>query len=72
MVQFYRKLVPQAAYILLPLTELIKKPPQSKTLQLTDVEKEAFLSIKNVLKKLTALLYLNSDVTHYHVVSDKL
>ena len=56
MVEFYRKLVPKFASIVLPLTECIRVKPNHKSLELTDSEKVSFDEIKKVLSELKLLL----------------
>ena len=49
MVNFYRKLILQAAEVLLPVTEAIKHNPAAKMLELSSVEKQAFATVKDIL-----------------------
>ena len=70
MVGFYRRLVPNFADIVLPLTELIKEQPNAKQLSLNAEEKSAFSRIKTILNELSALPYPTSATTHYQIVTD--
>ena len=55
MIGFYRRLIPRFANIVPPLTEVIKKNPNSKSLKLSDEELKSFSSIKKALAELPAL-----------------
>ncbi len=63
MVNFYRKLIPQAADVLLPLTEAIKHNPAAKTLEVGPPEKEAFVKIKDILAEVSALTHPDPNTT---------
>ena len=67
---FYRKLIPQAADVLLPLTEATKHNPAAKTLELGPPEKEAFTKIKDILAEVSALTHSDPNATQYHLVTD--
>ena len=69
-VNFYRKLIPQAADVLLPLTEASKHNPADKTLELGPPEKEAFIKIKDILAEVPALTHPDANATQYHHVTD--
>ena len=70
MIGFYRKLIPNYAKIVYPLSECMRNNPNLKSLNLTEVEKQSFDNIKCVLSKVTALSHPRSDVTHYQLVTD--
>ena len=70
MVGFYRRLVPNFATVVLPLTELIKTHPNAKELTLTTEEKQSFSEMKKILSELSALPYPTSAITHYQIVTD--
>ena len=70
MVSVYWKLIPQAADVLLALTEAIKHNPATKTLELGPPEKEAFTKIKYILAEVSALTHPDPDATQYHLVTD--
>lgn len=70
MVGFYRKLVPNFASIVLPLTECIRTKPNHKTLELTEDEKKSFNEIKVVLSELKALAHIQTGSTQYQLVTD--
>ena len=70
MVGFYRKLVPNFASIVLPLTECIRTKPNHKTLELTDDEKKAFDKIKEVLSELKAIAHIQTGSTQFQLVTD--
>ena len=70
MINFYRKLIPQAADVLLPLTEAIKHNPAAKTLELGPPEKEAFVKIKDILAEVSTLTHPDPNATQYHLVTD--
>lgn len=70
MVGFYRKLIPNFANLVFPLTELIKQYPSQKQLEHSDEVKEAFARIKNELANISSLPYPDSASTHYQLVTD--
>lgn len=70
MTGFYRKLVPDYATIVFPLTERIKNEPKSKSLSLSDAEKSAVDKIRGILVNLAPLPYPDSDVSEYLLVTD--
>ena len=55
MVGFYRKLIPNFASIVYPLTEKIRLEPKAKSLELNELESKAFSDIKNALVNLASL-----------------
>ena len=61
-VNFHRKLILQAADVLLSLTEAIKHNPAAKTLKLSQTENKAFYAIRDILAK-------ESTLTQYHQVT---
>lgn len=70
MINFYRKLIPSFADIVLDLTEFSKLHPKSKEFQFGEKERSAFNSIKDKLANITALPHPLSSATHYHLVTD--
>lgn len=70
MIGFYRRLIPNFASKVLPLTNLIKHHPNAKALTLSDEENTAFNEIKVTLAELTALPHPATDVSHYQLVTD--
>ena len=70
MIGFYRRLIPRFDDIVLPLTEVIKNNPISKSLQLSDEELKSFSSIKKAVAELSALPHPVSLPTQYHLVTD--
>ena len=70
MAGFYRKLVPNFASVVLPLTECIKLKPNHKSIELTDEEKQAFDDLKEVLSKLPALAHIQANNIHFQLVTD--
>ena len=70
MINFYRKLIPQAADVLLPLTEGIKQNPTANVLELSLAEKEAFVAVEDILAKVSVLTHPDPDATQYHLVTD--
>ena len=70
MVGFYRKLVPNFASIVLPLTECIRTKPNEKALELTDDEKKSFDKIKEVLTDLKAVAHIQTGTTQFQLVTD--
>ena len=70
MIGFNRRLIPRFADIVLPLTEVIKNNPNSKSLQLSDEELKFFSSFKKALAELSALPHPVSSATQYHLVTD--
>ena len=67
---FYRKLIPQAPDLLQPLKEAIKHNLTAKTLELSPAEEHAFVTVKDILAKISALTYTDPDATQYHLVTD--
>ena len=70
MVGFYRRLIPNFAQVVIPLTETIKKNPNEKKLMLTTEAKEAFKEIKLILANLSVLSHPSAAATHYQLVTD--
>ena len=65
---FYRKLIPQTADVLLPLTEATKYNPAAKTLELSPTEKQAFVTVKDILAQVSVVTDLDPDATQYLLV----
>ena len=55
MIDFYRKLIPRAAGVLLPVKEAIKLNLVPKTLDFNAVERQAIVNIKDILAQVSAL-----------------
>ena len=70
MVDFYRKLIPQAEDVLLLLTEVIKRNLAAKTLKLGPPKKEAFIKIKDILVEVSAVTHPDPNTKQYHQVTD--
>ena len=70
LVGFYRKLVPNFAEIVLPLTEQIKNNPNSKSLKFNEQEEFAFNTVKQTLAELSSLPHPVAEATHYQLVTD--
>lgn len=70
LVNFYRKLIPKEAELLLPLTELIRYNQTAKSPQMNSTQREAFDNIKNTLAEIIALTHPNPKATQYHLVTD--
>ena len=70
MIGFYRKLVPNFASIVLPLTECIRTKPNHKTLELTENEKKSFDETKEVLSELKAIAHIQTGSTQFQLVTD--
>ena len=70
MVGFYRKLVPNFASIVLPLTECIRVKPNQKSIELTESERQSFDEIKKVLSDLKALAHVQTGNSHFQLVTD--
>ena len=70
MINFYRKLIPNFANIILDLTEFSKMNPKSKNFTFGDKERSAFVNIKDKLASITALSHPSSKATNYHLVTD--
>jgi len=70
LVNFYRRLIPNFATIVFPLTELIKKFPNEKKLNIPDNAVDAFNKIKLELSSVAALPYPETSVSHYQLVTD--
>lgn len=70
MLNFYRKLVPKFAEIVLPLTEKIRLFPNAKNFDMTKEEKQSIDRIKKVLSELSPLPHPISNVVRYQLVTD--
>lgn len=70
MVGFYRKLIPNFASIVFPLTELIRLSPNSKSLILNEIQTEAFRGIIETLCNISSLPHPSSNSTEYQLVTD--
>lgn len=70
MVGFYRKLIPNFAKTVLPLTETIKTYPKTTALQLSENAQRAFEQIKTDLANIPMVVHPSSDVEEYHLVTD--
>ena len=70
MVNFYRKLIPKAADVLLPLTEAIKHNPAAKTMELSLAEKQASVTVKDILTKVSALKHPDPEPMQYYLDTD--
>ena len=70
MAGFYRKLVPKFAEIVLPLTERIRLEPKSKSIVLTESEKESFNKVIQTLANLNPLSFPSLQVSQYQLVTD--
>lgn len=70
MVNFYRKLVPNFSNIILQLTERILLNQKSNSITLTKWEIESFKNIKSCLSSVTVLVFLNSKVSNYQLVTE--
>ena len=70
MINFYRKLIPQAANVLLLLTETIKQNLTAKVQKLNPAENESFVAVKYILAMVSVLTHPDPDATQYHLVTD--
>ena len=70
LVGFYTKLAPNYAEIVLPLTELIKNNPNSKSLKFNEPEELAFNTVMQTLVELSSLPHPVAEATHYQLVTD--
>lgn len=70
MIGFYRKLIPHFASIVLPLTELIKNNPNSKTLNFDPEAELSFKTIKSTLADVSVLLHPDPTNCTYQLVTD--
>lgn len=70
MIGFYRKLVPNFASLVLPLTECIRLNPNAKKLTLSETELKSFRNIKALLSDISALSHPRSDSTNFQLVTD--
>ena len=70
MIGFYRRLVPHFADIVHPLTECMRLNPNSKSLILSETEKDSFNKIKDTLVNIACLPHPQNAVTEYQLVTD--
>ena len=56
--------------MLLSLTEAIKHNLVAKILKLSPSENKTFITIKDILPKVSALTHYDPDATQYHLVTD--
>ena len=70
MVNFYRRLIPHFADIVLPLTELIKLNPNSKKLSWPQDAITSFGNIKQALCDAASLAFLNTNASSFQLVTD--
>ena len=56
--------------VLMALTEAIKHNPATKILKQNPTENKAFVIIKYIFAKISALNHSDLDATQYHLVSD--
>ena len=70
MCNFYRHLIPHFASIVLPLTELAKHNPNSKSLTLSPAESKAFEDIKHQLFNTSAVPHPAPGMPQLHLVTD--
>ena len=69
MIGFYRKLIPNYATIVLPLSERMRLFPKC-SFELTDQEKQSFDEIVQRLSDITALAHPQPGATDYQLVTD--
>ena len=69
MVGFYRKLIPNYASIILPLSERMRLSPKD-TFELNEQEKLSFDDIVNTLSKITPLAHPRENIQDYQLVTD--
>ena len=70
MAGYYRHLIPRFSDVTLPLTELIKKCPSSKSLNFSSEEILSFEQVKKLLGETIELSHHSSVVSNYQIVSD--
>lgn len=70
MVGFYRKLIPNFADLIFPLTELIRRFPKSNSLPWRDTEFQAFDTIKQAVADAITLPFPNPTCSSFHLVTD--
>ena len=70
MIGFYRRLIPNFAYKVLPLTDKMKDNQKPTSITFSEEESESFRIIKEELSSLSALAHPDSAATEYHLVTD--
>ena len=70
MIGFYRKLIPNFASVVFPLTEKIRLFPNAKIFEFTDSEKSSFDDIKLKLSEIKSLAHPLPNVDQYQLVTD--
>ena len=58
--------------MLLPLDETIKHNPVANILKLSPAENMAFVTMKDILAKVSVLTYPDLNAAQYHLVADRL
>ena len=69
MIGFYRKLIPNYANIILPLSERMRLSPKH-SFELSEKEKQSFDDVVKRLSDITALAHPHADVKEYQLVTD--
>ena len=70
LMNYYRHLIPNFANVVLPLTELARLNPNSKTLILSKVEVDSFAKIVDLLDNMVALSHPVPGVMNLQMVTD--
>ena len=70
MLNFFRPMIPNFAQIALPLTDLLRQHPASKTLPWTDAVEQSFKDLKHALADCPTISYPSPTASDYHIVSD--
>ena len=69
MVNFYRKLIPQVADVLLPLTDVIKHNLTTKILKTNSTENKTFVTIIDILAQISTLTPTDPNADQYNLLA---
>ena len=70
MLNFFRQMVPNFAQIALPLTDLLRNYPSTKSLPWSDAAERSFSDLKQALAECPTLSFPSPKASHYHIVTD--
>ena len=70
MLNFFRHMIPNFANVALPVTELLRLNPKSKSLSWSESEKDAFNQLKQSLADCPTLFFPSPEPSIYHLVTD--
>ena len=70
LINFYRRLIPNFANKVMPLTELMKNNQKPRAITFNTLEKKAFREIKEELANKACLLHPSTQATRFQLVTD--